>query len=234
MRYVRLRVEFPPAARPPVHAALLDCDAFEGGDVRFGGISTTGPRTYVVEVAGDPAALAAALGDHDGVLEHELVHAEGDHGVVYAHAEGSDAELALQATLSQGSLVTMPPIPLHPDGSVVFRVVGEQADLQSAVEAVSADLPATVERLGEYDRSPDRPAAALTDRQAELVRTAVELGYYEVPRRATHEDVAAAADCAPATASEHLRKAEVALVRTAFGSPGRDTASPGRDGPPGR
>jgi predicted DNA binding protein len=217
MKYVRLRVEFPPEARPPVHAALLDCDAFAGGDVRFGGISTAGPRTYVIEVDGTPERIAAALDDHDGVHESELVYAEGRHGVVYALAESSDAELAMQATLSQGSLVAMPPIPLDPDGSVVFRVVGEQADLQAAVEAVSADLPATVERLGDYDRPPERVGAALTDRQGELLALGLELGYYDVPRTASHEDVAEVAGCAPSTASEHLRKAEAALVRATFG-----------------
>jgi len=216
MKYVRLRVEFPPSTRLPVQAALVECDAFERADVRFGGISTEGPRSYVVEVTGDPERLATALAAHEGIHECELVHAEGDHGVVYAHAESTETELAMQATLSEGSLVTMPPIVVYPDGSVVFRVVGEQADLQSAVEAVSADLPATVERLGDYDRPPERIGAALTDRQTELLRTALELGYYDVPRTATHEDVADAADCAPSTASEHLRKAEVALVRGTF------------------
>jgi predicted DNA binding protein len=216
MKFVRLRVEFPPAARLPVQAALVDCDAFERADVRFGGISTDGPRSYVVEVTGDPPALATALGDHDGIIECELVHAEGDHGVVYAHARSTETELAMQATLSAGSLVTMPPIAVHPDGSVVFRVVGEQDDLGRAVEAVSADLPATVERLGDYDGPPERVGAALTERQAELVRTGLELGYYDVPRTATHEDVADAADCAPSTASEHLRKAETAVLRATF------------------
>jgi len=216
MKFVRLRVEFPSAARLPVQAALVDCDAFERADVRFGGISTEGPRSYVVEVTGDPERLAGALAAHEEVIECELVHAEGDHGVVYAHAESTETELAMQATLSAGSLVTMPPIAVYPDGSVVFRVVGEQGDLQSAVEAVSADLPATVERLGDYDRPPERVAAALTDRQAELVRTALSVGYYDVPRTATHEDVADAADCAPSTASEHLRKAEAAVLRATF------------------
>jgi len=40
-----------------------------------------------------------------------------------------------------------------------------------------------------------------------------------------------AAGCAPATASEHLRKAEVALVRTAFESAGRESSGADRDAP---
>jgi predicted DNA binding protein len=56
----------------------------------------------------------------------------------------------------------------------------------------------------------------LADRQAELVEIALELGYYAVPRTASHEDVAGAAGCVPSTASEHLRKAEATLVRASF------------------
>jgi len=52
----------------------------------------------------------------------------------------------------------------------------------------------------------------LTDRQQEAVHAALEHGYYEVPREGTVEDVAATLDCAPSTASNHLRKAEARLV----------------------
>jgi predicted DNA binding protein len=38
------------------------------------------------------------------------------------------------------------------------------------------------------------------------------LGYYETPREATHEDVAAELECAPNTATEHLQKGEAKLV----------------------
>jgi len=50
----------------------------------------------------------------------------------------------------------------------------------------------------------------------EAVRAALSVGYYAVPREATHEDVAAVLDCAPSAVSEHLRKAESALVRSVF------------------
>jgi len=46
---------------------------------------------------------------------------------------------------------------------------------------------------------------------------AVEAGYYDTPRRATQEDVAAAVDCSPATAGEHLRKVERAVFGALVG-----------------
>lgn len=52
----------------------------------------------------------------------------------------------------------------------------------------------------------------LSERQREAVTVAMELGYYEQPREATHEEIAAELGCAPNTASEHLQKAEAKLV----------------------
>ncbi len=53
-------------------------------------------------------------------------------------------------------------------------------------------------------------------RQRAAVRAAVDLGYYDQPRRATHGDVAERLGCAASTASEYLRKAEAKLVRAAM------------------
>jgi len=40
------------------------------------------------------------------------------------------------------------------------------------------------------------------------LNTALAVGYDDVPREATHEDVAEVIDCAPSTAAEHLGNAE--------------------------
>ena len=58
--------------------------------------------------------------------------------------------------------------------------------------------------------------AHLTDRQREVAETAVELGYYDIPRSASQEDIAAELDCAPSTIAEHLRKAEARILRAQF------------------
>jgi predicted DNA binding protein len=63
----------------------------------------------------------------------------------------------------------------------------------------------------------------LSDRQREAVTVALELGYYNQPRGATHEDVAAELDCAPPTASDHLQKAEATIIRAAMDEFGVDT-----------
>lgn len=57
------------------------------------------------------------------------------------------------------------------------------------------------------------PDRLLTDRQETLVHTAVDAGYYEVPRTCTLTDVADAAGIAKSTASETLHRAEEAIVK---------------------
>ena len=59
--------------------------------------------------------------------------------------------------------------------------------------------------------------SALTDRQLEVFRTAVESGYYEIPRRATHKEIADSLGCAPSTIDEHLRKAESRVLQSLVG-----------------
>jgi hypothetical protein len=59
---------------------------------------------------------------------------------------------------------------------------------------------------------PDRSLDVLTERQREVVRTAYELGYYEVPRETTTEDVASELGVDASTVTEHLQRAERNLL----------------------
>ena len=105
----------------------------------------------------------------------------------------------------------MPPVVYTDDGDAVFEVVGDPDHLRGLLAELPEAVDATVERIGEYDRrrAPDVP---LTDRQREVVALAADLGYYDVPRTATLEDVAAELGVAASTVSDHLRKAEAALM----------------------
>jgi hypothetical protein len=77
-------------------------------------------------------------------------------------------------------------------------------DLQEAI--------ASLERYAEiaYIRGSDAPGAegGLTDKQSAALAAAVEMGYFDTPRRASVEDLAAKLGVSPSTAVEHLRKAE--------------------------
>jgi hypothetical protein len=62
------------------------------------------------------------------------------------------------------------------------------------------------------DGETEPPGEELTDRQHEALRTAYELGYFDIPRRTSLEDVAAELDLSASSVSERLRRAQTQLI----------------------
>lgn len=219
MRYVRLCTRSR-APISPIDEAFRACDDLRHLSLRYGGVPMSKVPTYIYEVAGDLDEIAASLDAHDGVYEAEVTPIDGpgheDEGYCYVRGETSELELSIRRTFSQRSLVTVPPVVFEGE-EAYFHVIGRPADLQPAIEEAREELPVEVERIGEYDRPNERETAALTARQRDALVAGIEVGYYDVPRCGTHEDVAASLGCAPSTASEHLRKGEAALVRELLG-----------------
>ncbi|MFB6268870.1 MAG: helix-turn-helix domain-containing protein [Halobacterium sp.] len=97
------------------------------------------------------------------------------------------------------------------DGATL-SLVGPQRAIRGTVgeyEAAGASLD--LERLGAYDGADD-PMDGLTDRQREVLTTAFDAGYYEVPREASTSDVAAELGVDDSTVAEHLQRAERNLL----------------------
>jgi hypothetical protein len=69
-----------------------------------------------------------------------------------------------------------------------------------------------------HDGDPEPPGDGLTDRQHEALRVAYEMGYFEIPRRASLDDVAAELDITASSLSERLRRAQTHLVETTVAS----------------
>jgi predicted DNA binding protein len=74
------------------------------------------------------------------------------------------------------------------------------------------DVVASMEQCAEiaYMRSAEdpEPDIGLTERQMDVLKTAISMGYFDTPRRASIKDVARGLKISPSTAVEHLRKAE--------------------------
>ncbi|WP_340099847.1 helix-turn-helix domain-containing protein [Salinibaculum salinum] len=62
------------------------------------------------------------------------------------------------------------------------------------------------------DGESEPPGDGLTDRQHEALRTAYELGYFDIPRQVSLEDVATELDISPSSVSERLRRAQTQLI----------------------
>ncbi|ADB59039.1 Bacterio-opsin activator HTH domain protein [Haloterrigena turkmenica DSM 5511] len=98
------------------------------------------------------------------------------------------------------------------DRGATLSLVGSQETIAATIdEYETAGISPELRKFGTYDGR-DHPLAELTDRQREAVRTAYEMGYYEVPRTVTSEDVAAELEVDSSTVAELLQRAERNLL----------------------
>lgn len=181
------------------------------------GWNFTGDALGILHYAvGDADAFEAAVTEVSEVVDYDLVRAGSDAFYVYLRDATTPSLGELFEPITRGALVVVPPIRYHEDGTVTFSIFGPGEEIGSAIESVPEPVDVTVEEVGGLAAAPAAAETHLTERQREAVAAALELGYYEVPREAGHDAVAAALDCAPSTAAEHLQKAESKLVHALF------------------
>lgn len=93
-----------------------------------------------------------------------------------------------------------------------LSLVGPQETISQTIRAYeAAGVSTDLRRLGAY-KGRSEPTDALTDRQHEVIRTAFDMGYYDVPRAASTEAVADELDLDGSTVAEHLQRAERNLL----------------------
>jgi len=212
VKTVRLTLRFDAETIHPMHRFVAESDAFESYRLVHGNFAgEDDDNAFIFHVVGDADVYEAALAETDRVDDYELTRTGDLTFTVYVRDLPADVDARLLEGLTDGSLVVLPPLEYRSDWTVRFSVVGDPADLRAALEGMPDGVETTVDRVGEYDGA-DAAVGALTARQRETLRVARELGYFEVPRAAGVEDVAAELDCAPGTAAEHLRKAEATVI----------------------
>jgi len=100
------------------------------------------------------------------------------------------------------------------DGGLDVTILGSQEALGERLnEYESAGAAVLLRTMSDYE-GPDDPLDATTPRQREVLETAFELGYFEVPRDATTEAVGDELGLDPSTVREHLQRAHHNLLAT--------------------
>jgi DNA binding protein with HTH domain len=186
-------------------------------------------------VTGAPAEVdefILSLGDAPApphILETRLVEQTARRAVWYTRwgrpraGEGYSPEHIVLDHLGSGALIRYRVRP----GEIQARIASERAtDLEACVEAIEATVSEryTVRRTyaGDY-RVDDEPASALGHEDAVLLRTALRLGYYDAPRRATLAEVAGSVARSKSTVSERLKALEADAIEALLArSPLRD------------
>ena len=168
-------------------------------------------------VEGDADAMAAAVEGIDAAFDFAIERVDDERFYAYLRGRNTEGVDAMFGPLSASGIVVVPPIVYHADGTVTTSFFGPDEEFQPVIDRAPEPLEITIESVGGLARTAGVDAR-LSERQRTAVRTALELGYYEVPKTASQADVAAAMDCSPSTAAEHLQKAEATLVRGFLGS----------------
>ncbi len=216
MRYCELTLRQPGWMRHPVQEFVREGDAVEYGELLAWTEVPDGGEEYVLfYVVGQRESYRHALDGFEAVRWFRTSPV--DDGAFYSFVceRIREVDLAFREAFADLELVVVYPITFDGRGDVHLTLVGAESSFRQLLAGLPADVDADVRALGEFDRRRGTLTGALTDRQYEAVRTAVELGYYETPSDADLEDVGTALDCAASTASNLLSKAEAAVMSRA-------------------
>lgn len=220
MRYVTLRIrcedgvvhaiareDLPPSVgRGPIHRIELLDD---------------GSIVLLRAVVGDVWAYEEAMAAHPAVDAVSIT----DGGHAFVHLEPTDCARRILRWVREFPVLLR--VPIEFDGEdPILTLVGAVADFTDATASLPAPLTFDVLETGRYAPAPAVPFHGLTDRQREVLTTAVDLGYYENPRAATQAEVGAALSLAPGTVGDHLRTIEAHVFSSRSGlSSGRRSRS---------
>ena len=97
------------------------------------------------------------------------------------------------------------------DGVEVTMIGDHEALSERVREYSDVGAKPVLRTLTDYD-GPAGPLDALTPRQRRVLETAFDMGYFEVPKEATTEELGTALDLDPSTVREHLQRAQRNLL----------------------
>lgn len=211
MKYLKLTMSPPDRAIHPIDRFVREHQGVTREALMHVDARVDGTTVLLYRLIGELGPFANDLSTHDQVHDHEVVELDEDGFHAFIQADACDTGGELIDVAHRHALIIDTPLEFVDDG-IRATLVGTHENLRSALGAIPDSIDFAVENAGPYVPGGEDLLSPLTDRQLEVFQTAVEEGYYDVPRRATHKDIANALDCAPSTVDEHLRKAEARVV----------------------
>ena len=146
-------------------------------------------------------------------LEHELLDRESD--VVFTYFIRSKTNVRSPGFVGQRELMPYLSTPFEfKDGKLRITLLGNSSQVKRYLTDLSKQtlVKYRVASLTDARFPPNSPIGRLTDKQRRVLITAYRLGYYDVPRRVTSEELAKKLNLVKSTFSAHVRKAERRLL----------------------
>lgn len=216
MKRVQLTISPPDEYLPPVYR-LLTREATYLSHVEIVNWNVADPPVgFLLRVRGDYRQLERDLEGMANVRDAGIFPNGETEAYCFLAADSETVGRVLFENFTRRDLLTVPPIRCYDDGSSTFALVGTESAIQNAVDGIPAGVDVRIEAVGSGPVARKNVPGMLSDKQLEAVQVALDVGYYDLPRKGTTEDVADQLDCTAATASEHLRKAEVSVFSILF------------------
>ncbi|WP_423747277.1 helix-turn-helix domain-containing protein (plasmid) [Haladaptatus sp. SPP-AMP-3] len=162
------------------------------------------------EGRGDIEGLRQILSESPEVFEFS-VSGDEDGFFSYTRYAADDLTRMLMEDRRESSYLIDMPIEHTIDGGLRVTYIGTEAAFTDVLSEQPEGVRIEVERTGTYTPGPRHIVSRLTERQREVLRAAITLGYYQEPRKATHDEIAAVAGLSETTVGEHLRKVEATV-----------------------
>jgi predicted DNA binding protein len=196
----------------PATAAIAADSGVSREAVHHFNVLEDGTAVVLMEFSGAVERLDELVGDDPDVLSYDPSVSE-QGAFVYSRVTADEELQRLYSVPQRRELVLDTPMRYTDRGALEVRAIGNQRAIREAIEDVPDGLTLKFISTGEYD--PDQPESddQLTERQREILRTAVEMGYYEEPRRTNYQELAEELDLSSGTVGEHLRKIESAVLK---------------------
>ena len=211
MRYVKVSVIPTEGDIDPVASAIDAHPSLTRESILHISRLNDGTAVLLTQIRGEEGALDSVLASSEEVLSYD-VYPQQDGLQAYVHTEPTAAAASLLELEQEHEFVLDMPIEYGPDGGLKVAVIGREETVRRAIDDIPEGIRVELEQLSDYDPELRELSSLLTDRQQELLDTATDLGYYEVPRQATHQDIADELELSTTTVGEHLRKIEARML----------------------
>lgn len=130
-------------------------------------------------------------------------------GYVYSQVETSEQTRTMLERRDAGDFIIDMPIEYTEDGARKVTIIGQEESLLELSELFDVgDTDIELVSMGPYAPEAEGVFADLTDRQREVLETALRMGYYEDPRGTTFEEIASELDIDHGTVGRHIRAIE--------------------------
>ncbi|WP_313691747.1 helix-turn-helix domain-containing protein [Halorarum halobium] len=179
--------------------------------IEYANLLDDGTAVAIVRFRGDADLLEKIVDETPEFISCTVTG--GETWLAYLQYEPDEIETTLLELADTEPISIDWPIEETAEGQEV-TFFGEDPALHRMIASIPDEMDLRLERTGEYQPDMDNPAAQLTDRQKEIVRAAIVAGYYDIPRRATQQDLAAKLELSQGTIGEHLRRAEAKIIQS--------------------